>query len=65
MKKLFYILLLLILPASIQAGEETSGIKIKTISTGWQGADIYIWPAQSVLADGCTTPSFRMSTDHP
>ena len=65
MKKLLFVVLGVIFPVLSYAGEETGGIKIKTIATGWQGADIYVWPTQSVLVDGCTSAFFRMSTTHP
>lgn len=66
MMKYFVMLWGLIFYSSIaSAGVESEKLTIKTLATGWQGVDLYVWVNQDVLIGGCANKVFRMSSDHP
>lgn len=58
-------LAILIAALSCKAGTETSELSLKTVATGWQGSDIFVWTKENVLVEDCSSSVFIMSSSHP
>lgn len=46
------------------SGTELPAQTIKTIATGWDGKDFFIWTEENHLAEDCTSGVLKMSSSH-
>lgn len=46
------------------SGTELPAQTIKTIATGWDGKDVFIWTEENNIAENCASGVMQMSSDH-